>query len=884
MDMRVRTNPFPGLRPFAQEETDLFFGRDRQSDALLRRLGKSRFLAVVGTSGSGKSSLVRAGLLPALEGGFLAAAGSHWRIALMRPQDNPISYLAQALVDTAAFARLGLEPSAACSVVDTALRRSSQGLVEALRLAGLETHENVLVVVDQFEEIFRFADLAKRHGGGDEAPAFIKLLLAAAQQSAVKIYVVITMRSDFLGDCARFRDLPEAINEGQYLIPRLTRDEVQRAITGPIGVRGAQIAPRLVQRLLNDIGDDMDQLPILQHALMRTWDHWEQSVVSPPNAPNAPNARSLDLEDYEAVGGMARALSLHADEALNSLTEVGDQAVAEKIFKCLTERGADNREIRRPTALKQLCEIAAAASEQVARVIEAFRAPGRSFLMPPAGAALADDTVIDIAHESLIRQWHRLRTWVTQEAESHAVYARLVAAALLHQDGKASLWRDPEVKLARKWQEQNLPNQAWANQYYPGFDAAIEFLHQSEQSQAQELIKESRRFDAEQQAKQRELEQAKQLAAEQRQRAEEQERATRKQRHFTWGLALIAVAAFAGGIYGLVQKHNAERAKDIAVRAKLAANDAEDTATKALAASERDKALLVKSLEGETRQRAEAESARRAALEEKKRADEAAQMAEARLATINAVIDSVPDPALRDKLRERHVPGSVKTLTTSQQTRRASELASRLGPDKAQARSPAQYGLKLWANGATLRVRFLDGKPRQHEAVKRIAQLWTEHANLHFDYSGAKDAELRISFDANGGSWAYVGTDALGIPQSEPTMNLGAPDDASILHEFGHVLGLIHENNSPNAKLPWNKKVVYAEMQGPPNHWAKATVDYNLFREEKGIVYRPFDADSIMMYAYSASWFTDHNARGGKQVLSPSDQEFVRKLYPRGPG
>ena len=269
-------NPFPGLRPFMQEEADLFFGRDRQSDELVRRLASRRFLAVVGTSGSGKSSLVRAGLLPSLEGGFMAGAGAHWRIAILRPQDDPIGFLAQAIVDTGVLAHLDLAPPAAAGVVETTLRRSSLGLIEIVRLARLAPHENLLILVDQFEELFRFADLAKQRDAGDEAPAFVKLLLQAAQQTDVPVYVVITMRSDFLGDCDRFRGLPEAISESQYLIPRLSRDELQAVITGPVGVRGGRITPSLVQRLLNDVGDDMDQLPVLQHALMRAWDHWER--------------------------------------------------------------------------------------------------------------------------------------------------------------------------------------------------------------------------------------------------------------------------------------------------------------------------------------------------------------------------------------------------------------------------------------------------------------------------------------------------------------------------------------------------------------------------------------------------------------------------------
>ena len=116
------------------------------------------------------------------------------------------------------------------------------------------------------------------------------------------------MRSDFLGDCSQFRDLPEAINDGQYLIPRMTRDQRREAITGPIAVGGGEMSARLVNRLLNDVGDNPDQLPILQHALMRTWDFWTH---------HRRDGEPIDLHDYEAVGTMAEALSRHADEAYN---------------------------------------------------------------------------------------------------------------------------------------------------------------------------------------------------------------------------------------------------------------------------------------------------------------------------------------------------------------------------------------------------------------------------------------------------------------------------------------------------------------------------------------------------------------------------------------
>ncbi len=268
------TNPFPGLRPFETDEYRLFFGREGQSDALLERLERSRFLAVVGTSGSGKSSLVRAGLLPALRGGMMAGAGAGWRVGVARPGHDPFGNLARALAEEGVLASAGasLAPAEREAIVEAMLRGGSLGLVDAARSARLGS-EKLLVVIDQFEELFRFR-AARAATADDEASAFVKLLLEAARQREVPVYVVLTMRSDFLGDCAQFQGLPEAINDGQYLIPRMTRDERRFAIVGPVRVARARMTEPLVNRLLNDVGDNPDQLPILQHALMRTWDEW----------------------------------------------------------------------------------------------------------------------------------------------------------------------------------------------------------------------------------------------------------------------------------------------------------------------------------------------------------------------------------------------------------------------------------------------------------------------------------------------------------------------------------------------------------------------------------------------------------------------------------
>src|SRR5665213_3506971 len=464
-------NPFPGLRPFDVWENYLFFGRDRQVDALLNKLSEQHFVAVVGTSGSGKSSLVRAGLLPALYGGFMVSAGSTWRVAVMRPGSSPIRNLAEALSEPDVFGDTQINiaslPGAGGGESVSELQRrvsvlesSSLGLVQMVREEAASREgaegENLLLVVDQFEELFRFKQSRSHADAANEATAFVKLLLEAVHQRQLSIYVLLTLRSDFLGDCAQFRDLPEAINEGHYLIPRLVREQQREVVLGPIAVGGAKISPRLVQQLLNDLGDNPDQLPILQHALMRTWDEWERDHEQ---------GEPVDLRHYEAIGRMAHALSKHADEAFDELPTERAKQICEAVFKCLTTRGADNRGIRRPTRLSDICAIAEAPLAEVIAVIEYFRQPGRSFIMPPHPAALKPETVLDISHESLMRVWDRLVHWVDEEAESAQMYLRLVASSDLYAMARAGLWRDPELQQALNWQEETKPNADWAARY-----------------------------------------------------------------------------------------------------------------------------------------------------------------------------------------------------------------------------------------------------------------------------------------------------------------------------------------------------------------------------------------------------------------------------------
>lgn len=572
-------NPFPGLRPFDMDEEYLFFGRENQRKELVALLREQRFIAVLGTSGSGKSSLVRAGLLPALCGGVMTRAGSNWHIAVMRPGGRPVSNLAAALHETGLLDNPGCEDLTELDIEAT-LIRSGLGLIESARQLGLKENENLLIVVDQFEELFRFNSSQSDRGSRDEAAAFVKILVEAACQQDLSIYIVLTMRSDFFGDCSQFEELAEAVNKGEYLVPRLNRENKKTAIVGPVRVGGGEIAPRLVQRLLNDLGDDPDQLPIMQHALLRTWDCWLADHAE---------GEALDLRHYEATGGMDQALSKHADEALAEAETEQKKALTRRLLQALTEKGPDNRGIRRPTSIDELCAITAAEKSDVTRIIDHFRKPGRTFLMPPVEIELGEDTVIDISHESLMRVWENLGRWVDDEAQSARIYRRLAETAQLHADDKAGLYHDPDLQIALSWQETENPTEPWGKRYYDDYAQAIRFLEQSHEIK----LEKERENEA---AREHELQQAKRLAK------AEQENADAQKKRAVMSL-VVAIVSIASALFAANAWQQAGESEDKAILSLVLDNQQEITerdvlnAERILQEKGEDLAVLVESMQ-----------------------------------------------------------------------------------------------------------------------------------------------------------------------------------------------------------------------------------------------------------------------------------------------
>jgi WD40 repeat protein/energy-coupling factor transporter ATP-binding protein EcfA2 len=449
----------------------LFFGREGQVDDILLKLSQNRFVCVMGYSGSGKSSLMYCGLVPVLYGGFVTHSGPNWHIIVTRPGTTPIQNLAESVVEyLIAQNRIVVEDrSIHKAIILSVLRSGSHGLVEVSRYLQKHGEENVFFMIDQFEELFRLQEEIVEEDAINESQLYVNLLLTAVHQRDVPIYSAVTMRSDFIASCSVFPHLTDEINKSNYLVPQMSREQRKMVIEGPIAVGGGKISQRLVKRLLGDMGKNQDQLPILQHALMRTWDYWLE---------NREEGEPMDLRHYNAIGKVSQALSQHANELYESLS-TREKEITEVMFKSITEKTADNKGMRRPSKLSLLAELSDASEEEVIKVVEHFRKPGRSFLMPAHYVPLTSDSVIELSHESLMRIWNKLNSWVEEEFESAQMYKRLSDAAAMYQIGKTGLWRPPDLQLALNWQKKQRPTREWAQRYDEAFERAIVFLDTS---------------------------------------------------------------------------------------------------------------------------------------------------------------------------------------------------------------------------------------------------------------------------------------------------------------------------------------------------------------------------------------------------------------------
>ena len=473
MTISSASNPFVGLRPFESNESLLFFGRQEQTLELLHRLHLHHFVAVTGSSGSGKSSLIRAGLIPCLKAGFLVNDLDRWIISIMKPGESPICNLSDAILSQLNYLDQNLTSTDLQNKINEEGVDAILDILKPLR----EYNTNFFLLIDQFEELFRFSLDQKDTEKIDEAVDFVNIFLDLAAQTDLPLYVVITMRSDFIGDCAQFFGLPEAMNQSQYVVPRLNRVQLRKTIEGPVSLYNGSINAGLTARLLNDAQLLKDELPLLEHALMRIWDRNK----------NSDNPDELDIEDYESIGGIEKALSNHADEALEGMSKQ-ELALTKKIFQALTSIDEKGRKIRRPAHLSELEAITGADKNTLLSIINRFIEGNRCFLII-SHVEDKNDQLIDISHESLIRQWGVLNTWVDEEAESAKIFLRLVEASILYEQKDKNLLMGNELQQHLRWYRSFNPGEEWGRRYSSRYQSSILYLKQSEQEEKKQRQK-----------------------------------------------------------------------------------------------------------------------------------------------------------------------------------------------------------------------------------------------------------------------------------------------------------------------------------------------------------------------------------------------------------
>jgi tetratricopeptide (TPR) repeat protein len=492
--------PFPGLRPFAYQDHDFFFGRQDQIYALYRLIDRFRFIAVIGSSGSGKSSLIRAGLLPLIDVETRETGGRNWVWREMRPGDAPLlrltNLIASLSVDEDAMVASGRRDRIAAQ-----LRRSSFGISEALAEASSVAGKSLVFVIDQFEELFRYAaggsgNTAEEIRSRDEATQFVQLLLEASRSPSNRIHLLLTMRSDFIGDCARFHGLPEAVCEAPFLVPSLTRDQLDEVICKPIEKAGATIDPQLVERLLNDCSTEMDQLPVLQHCLSRLWEEAGRvptastkssatSQVGGETSNIEQPSRRISLDHYRNIGEFAEALSKHADEILKDLPGPKLQLAVEQVFSALSEFDKEGRATRRAVKFSQLVAETGLDEATLRQVLDRFRADDCSFLTPSPFEVkeITGNTRIDVGHEALLRRWDKVSGrgaelgWLRAEQQAGVRYRGLLAIS----EGDDAVLPAHLVDERWAWWKARPRTSAWADRYGGGFSRVESLLLKSQQ-------------------------------------------------------------------------------------------------------------------------------------------------------------------------------------------------------------------------------------------------------------------------------------------------------------------------------------------------------------------------------------------------------------------
>jgi len=385
--------PYMGMRYFDTADAGLFYGREALTRELVARVAKENFLAIVGASGSGKSSVARAGLIPAWNAGIVESGKRlTGAVYILTPTAHPLENLAASLTRES-------ESVTATSILMDDLKTDSRSLRLYIRKLLSQTGgTNLLLLVDQFEETFTLCkDI-------DERKAFIENLLEAAREDDGAARVVLTLRADFYHHCFDYEGLRLALGKHQANIGAMTSDELREAITAPAQAAGWDFQPGLVDLILRDVGTEPGALPLLSHALLETWKRRQ--------------GRTLTLQGYADAGGVLKAIAQTAENVYDNFSPA-EQVIARGIFLKLTELGENTQDTRRHATLHELVQ-ATATQDAVTKVLKT---------LVDARLVTTEQDSAEVAHEALIRQWGTLGKWLDEDRENLSLYRHLKKSA-----------------------------------------------------------------------------------------------------------------------------------------------------------------------------------------------------------------------------------------------------------------------------------------------------------------------------------------------------------------------------------------------------------------------------------------------------------------------
>ncbi len=457
-------NPFPGLRQFTPDDSNFFFGRKAECEEVISKLLRNRFISVIGTAGSGKSSLVYAGVAAGLRHMKIIDSGD-WNVISFRPGNNPFGNLA------AALSRCASDSSHEKADINLSDSGNIDFTLSDLVTKYLYPAKNVLFIIDQLEDLFRFQ--SSDNQGITEK--FIEFLVASVANLSQDIYIAMTLRSEYLGECSNYWELARLVNNSNYLIPEPGIDNLKEVIEEPVKSAGAAISPELVEIILDDIRNIKNQLSVFQHVMMRTWSIWQSAGTDRP----------IGISDYNSAGTVKNSLAIHAGEIYEGLTE-HEKEICSVIFRTITRKGPDNKGIRHPSDFETIRSIAECNEDQLTLVIRKFSNPSCSFIVFHENAGAPEYSTLDLKNECVIQSWELLKDWIDSEALSMQTYLRLSEASALYQQGKTGLYKSPELQAAVKWRNQNNPALSWAVQYNPAFERAMVYLRTSENAYNEE--------------------------------------------------------------------------------------------------------------------------------------------------------------------------------------------------------------------------------------------------------------------------------------------------------------------------------------------------------------------------------------------------------------